>query len=77
VPAMEKQNRCIEFRQSPNRENHHHCHKSGKFGAFVVGPQYDFRDPHRNQHGCWHLAATPSVCRIVDRNSRSNAGGRH
>jgi hypothetical protein len=50
---MEKQSGGIELRQSPNRKNHHDRHKSRKFGAFVVGAQYDFYDPHRNQHGCW------------------------
>jgi hypothetical protein len=50
--AMEKQSDGVEFRQSPNRKNHHERHKSEKFGAFVVGAQHDFHDPHLNQHDC-------------------------
>ena len=38
MPVMEKQSGgCVEFRQSPNRKNHHERHKSEKFGAFVIG----------------------------------------
>jgi hypothetical protein len=50
--VMEKQSGGVEFRQSPNRKNHHERHKSEKFGAFVVGAQHDFHDPHLNQHDC-------------------------
>ena len=73
MPVMEKQSAASSFARVPIARTITDCHKSEKFGAFVVGPQYDFRDPHRNQHGCGQLTATPSVCRIADRNSRSNA----
>jgi hypothetical protein len=43
MPVMEKQSGgCVEFRQSPNRKNHHERHKSEKFGAFVIGAQLTF-----------------------------------
>ena len=42
MPVMEKQSGGVELCQSPNRKNNHERQKGGKFGAFVVGPQYDF-----------------------------------
>jgi hypothetical protein len=76
-PIMEKQSGGIELPQNPNSKNHHDRHKSRKSGAIVVSAHYDSRDLHRNQDERRHLTATPSVCRITHRNSRSNAGGGH
>ena len=61
MPVMEKQSGGVEFRQSPNRKNHHEHQKSGKFGAFVIGAQHDFHDPHRNQHELQGLTNAASV----------------
>jgi hypothetical protein len=52
--VMENQSSGMELRQSPNRKNRKNRddrHKSQKLGASLVGLN-DFRDPHRNQHGC-------------------------
>jgi hypothetical protein len=48
---MEKRSGRVELRQSAHRKNHYNRHKSGKFGAFVEGAQYDFPDPDHSYHG--------------------------
>jgi hypothetical protein len=74
TPVSEKRTRGVEFSQSPNRKNHHERHKNAKFTAFVIDALYGFHGPIATRT---NALATPPVCRISHRNSRSNAGGSH